>query len=94
MVADAESSDNNEQITWSAQNAALTNSRAFTWLPNNPGAWKNATTNTGLASGAVGDSCGGNADSDWANLNPANSGNGSEFTCKGQSTEGRKQVRR
>ncbi len=90
VVADAESSDNNEQITWSAQNAALTNSRAFTWLPNNPGAWKNATTNTGRRAAAVGDSCGGNADSDWANLNPANSGNGSEFTCKGQSTGGKK----
>ena len=90
VVADAESSDVNEQITWSAQNAALTSSRAFTWLPNNPGAWKNATTNAARRAAAVGNSCGGNTDSDWAHLNPANSGNGNEFSCKGQSTSGGK----
>ena len=85
VVADAESTDVNEQITWSAQNAALTNSRAFTWLPNNPDAWKNATTDATRRTAAVGNACSGNSESNWATLNLV-----SPFSCNGGSASGNK----
>ncbi|CAG7607485.1 DUF11 domain-containing protein [Leucobacter soli] len=41
VVADAESTDNNEQITWTHSGGA-----GFLWLPNSPGTWSNTGTNT------------------------------------------------
>ncbi|MFT3943356.1 MAG: hypothetical protein QM705_05965 [Ancrocorticia sp.] len=79
VVADAETSDEFEWITWSAENAATTNGRSFTWLPNDPVAWKNATSNSARRKAAVGNACPSNKSSDWASLNPSETD--SAFTC-------------
>ena len=49
VVADAESTDQNESISWS-----YSGSDGFLWLPNNPAAWAAAGNNTARKNAAVG----------------------------------------
>lgn len=64
VVADAESTDNNESISWSHSGGT-----GFLWLPNNPSAWSSATNNTNRKTAAVGNACAGTTTNDF----PANS---------------------
>lgn len=52
VVADAESTNNKESITWSHNNGA-----GFKWLPNDPVAWNSATTDLARKQAAVGNAC-------------------------------------
>lgn len=54
VVADAESTDNGESIAWT-QSGALGD--GFLWLPNNPSAWSNASTDTARKTAGVGNAC-------------------------------------
>lgn len=64
VVADAESTDGNEQIQWKHVGGT-----GFLWLPNNPTAWSAATTDAARKTAALGSACGGTAASEF----PANS---------------------
>ena len=66
VVADAESTDNNESITWSTSGSA-----GFRWLPNNPTAWAAAGTNATRKTAAVGNACAGTATGNFTAANPA-----------------------
>lgn len=56
VVADAESTDNEESISWSHAGGT-----GFLWLPNSPGSWSNVGTttaaNTARKTAAVGNAC-------------------------------------
>jgi len=62
VVADAESTDSNESITWSHSNGG-----GYRWLPNDPAAWdavpatSNGTNNRARRVAAVGNACHGTA---------------------------------
>ena len=83
VVADAESSDNSESITWTASGAATPGGKAFTWLPNDPKRWASASTAQAKRTYTVGNACGSNSVNDWATGAVA-----SPFTCVGLSTTG------
>lgn len=54
VVADAESTDTGESITWTHSGGA-----GFRWLPNSPAAWTTATTPNAMKNAAMGNACSG-----------------------------------
>ncbi|MCG7415044.1 hypothetical protein MHK74_10800 [Microbacterium aurum] len=72
VVADAESTDSNENIAWSQ-----TGGQGFRWLPNDPTAFAAATTNAARKTAAVGNACPGTDAAMWASLAAPSAG----LTC-------------
>ncbi|MFT3888349.1 MAG: CshA/CshB family fibrillar adhesin-related protein [Arachnia sp.] len=64
VVADAESTDTNESITWTHSGG-----KGFRWLPNNPAGWAAATTAAARKTAAVGNACAGTANTQFPAAN-------------------------
>ncbi|MBN9613747.1 MAG: DUF11 domain-containing protein, partial [Actinobacteria bacterium] len=84
VVADAESTDSNEQIQWTHSGGT-----GFLWLPNNPTAWNaaaaNASGNAARMTAALGSACAGTAASEFP-VNSDTSAPANSRTCIGSTS--------